>query len=158
VQALGYHWQQLGRRWSSLRIGGCGWVGPIEKLRAEWTALGNQGVGLGVDEAEYAELLGQLALGIGLAHDQLSCAGRTYLLRLAESLPSEATIVCCVPGVRFFSPLTLLIAAIHDLTDHSTEQRMALRCHLEEYPLIDQGLDDDNKMRSVCRALAAWQD
>lgn len=156
TRALGYHWRQLGQRWSSLRLGGCAWVGPIGRLRADWLALGREAAELGVDAEEYAELLRQVALGIGLAHEGLTCPGRTYLLRLAESLPADATDACRVPGVRFFSPFTLLIAAVHDLADHSTEERVALRCRLDEDALIDEHLDYPDQVRSVCRRLAGW--
>jgi len=154
LQNLGYRFRQLGRRWASFRLSGCSWVGPIEQLRSEWRSL-REALAPDRSGEERAALLQQLALGIGPYDEGLDRPGRSYLLRVVETLPGEQATLCRLEGVRLFSPVTLLVEAIHDLAGHSLEERQALRDFLDCAQVRD-GPGGPATIQQVCRALARW--
>ena len=126
LRDLGYRFEQLGRSWSSFRLGGCPWVGPIERLRDDWHELRDETQRAGLGHEEHA-LLGRMARGLELRGEELDCRGRSYLLGVIKSMPTDRAEFCQLTGIRLFSPLTLFVEVIHDLEDHSLAERVAFR-------------------------------
>ena len=161
VKRLGYRWHQLGKRWASLRLGGCSWVGPIERLRADWWDLLEQSANADCPSARLppddgAELLRQFARGVGLVDDAIGTRERSYILRLAGSLPTDQADLCRVPGARLFSPFTILGAALDDLNQHDLAQRRAFRDRIEGAPTQDGHASYASRLHAFCLQGAEW--
>lgn len=150
-----YGWNQLGRKWASLRLGGCAWVAPIEDLRREWRELHSE-AGWQQGPEGRVELLLQLAAGMGLSKDGLDARGRDYLMWLAASRPPEDLQLSRIDGARWFSPLSILVDSINDLAEHSPVERKAMRDFLSDRIASEQSPTESTWLRRFCRPLAEW--
>lgn len=124
-QATAYQWRKLGKRWASLRIGGCSWLGPIDALRDEWCEM------LASARARHAATTGALvesfANGLGVAGGCLDARSRDFLLQAAATRPEYSGGQARLDGYRWFSPGTLVVEAVLDLSSAQPEQYGALR-------------------------------
>ena len=104
------------------------------------------------------EFLHELAKGMDLTTDGTDQRSRDYLLRILASPAGEDAVLCRVDGVRWFSPATILIGAVNDLADHSSDQQKAVREFLcaRIQALAPPG--DPPSVRWFCEAFADWLD
>ena len=128
-QAMLYRWRKLGQRWASLRLGGCAWVGPIDAMRDEWGDLVTRV--RGQDPERFGPPLEALGDGLGLSDRCLDGRSRDYLLRAAATRAEYAGGQSRLPGVRWFSPATLVVEAVLDLSVATGQDYAALRARLE---------------------------
>lgn len=154
-QALAYSWRQLGRAWADLQMGGCAWLGPIDRLRGRWRDLVGQ-TRAQQPELTPAQLLWEFAHGAGLTKAALDQRGRDYLMRLFAARAGDAAQLCKIEGVRWLSPATLLYEAVTDVADHSPHERQALVDSLSDGASEPAELDAAALLLRVCRALAGW--
>ena len=153
AQALRYRSGQLGKRWKTYRIGGCAWMGPIEPLRQEWSALRTESQGASVAQEH---LLLWIAQGIGMP-SSLDSRARDYLVALMASRGPEAPALCRIEGIRWFSSSTVLIEAVHDLGAHRPCDQKALHEFLSLHtPLAAEGGGEDEAGRALCDLIAQW--
>lgn len=154
-QAAAYQWRKLGKRWSSLRIGGCSWVGPIDALRAEWHALLERA--REKHPATTGALLQSFGDGLGVAGGSLDARSRDFLLHAAASRPEYSGGQSRLDGYRWFSPATLLVEAVLDLSGAQTEHYEALRkmlaCGRDEEPDSHASTD---VLHQLCRTVGEW--
>lgn len=150
-----YGWNQLGRKWASLKLAGCAWVASIEDLRREWRELHSE-AGWQQGPEGRVELLLQLAAGMGLSKDRLDARGRDYLMWLVASRPPEDLQLYRIDGARWFSPLSILVDSIDDLADHSPVERKAMRDFLSNRIASEQSPTESTSLRRLCRPLAEW--
>lgn len=155
LRQLRYRWQQLGRMWASLRLGGCSWVGPIPRLREEWQQLWAEVDERGAGDGR-ADLLQELAIGIGLDKAALDRRGREYLMRLLASRSGDAARLCRVEGIRCWSPLTVFVEAVSDLAGHDCCDTEAFHAFLAERTASDPSVDATPQLPQLCRAVAIW--
>ncbi len=154
-QALAYAWRQLGRAWADFQLGGCAWLGPIDRLRSRWRDLLDR-TREQHPELTQAQLLWELSDGAGLSKGLLDQRGRDYLMHLLATHSGDAAQLCQIEGVRWMSPATLFYEAVNDLADHSTQERRALHDSLSAGAMGPAELDLSAQLLCLCRTLAGW--
>lgn len=152
----GYEWEKLGRRWADFRLGGCSWVGPAEALRGTWWGLLIPHLSSYCATGDVSQGLSELAAGLGLNGRPLDRRARSYLMSVLGSTPANAAELCTVPGIRWFSPLTLLVEAVHDLAGHSVAERWDLRTCLANRVCGSDPAPGAAAIRQLCTLLAEW--
>lgn len=154
-QAAAYQWRKLGKRWASLRIGGCSWVGPIDALRAEWREM--LATGPEKRPAAMTALLESFAEGLGVAGGYLDARSREFLLHAAASRPEYSGGQARLDGHRWFSPATLLVEAVLDLSGGDSEQYKALRTMLAYRRVRElDGQASTDALHQLCGTVGEW--
>jgi hypothetical protein len=129
-------------------------VGPIERLQDDWHQLRRDTRIAGLGHEEYVLLLGRMARGLDVRGEELDCRGRSYLLGVVKTMPTDHVELCRLDGVRLFSPLTLFTEVIHDLEGHSLAERIAFRDRLAGFCAPDTSKGETNSIELLALALA----
>lgn len=156
-RAFSHAAHQLGKKWAAYRLGGCAWMGPAEKLTAEWQRL-NAEAGERQKTGARVILLTELFSGIGLGKRPLDRCGRDYLFRVLESTPAGWAYLCRLEGVRWFSPLTVLVEAVHDLAGHTFDDKEDLREHLGSCLAPVDDVVGPEVLHRLAAAIVSWMD
>jgi hypothetical protein len=128
-------------------------MGPISALREEWSVLWDEGQAGGTPADQ---LIYWLAQELGTS-PRLDPQARDYLLSLVAARGPDAPLLCRIERVRWLSPATVVVEAVHDLADHSSEERKALREFLSLHaPLAGDDEGSADGILPLSGLIATW--